>query len=578
MDDKNDVTDDLTSTVSFKQSPKATPPVILESSGSSSGKFNTKRFSIPSPIHTVVNNNTKSTSQKLSTWLMSKSILTPMTWCIMALTIYLGRKAFLAHVFMVTFLLLLILYNINGLYGRFDNPYYTYFITVLGGGIAHAIIPIIGTSLHIHIAMYIHLGFCFLVHIFHLSQCAYVFQDITFKDEEFILILWVVNIGEMIVNIVYVFANIFTSDVHYIACSLAVQSMALMIVNLHLKADSGGNKIMVSDDMMSSAKLSISQVNPNIVPNANEEETSNTIFSLAKLHNGFVEYITNTRIFIDEHIVSRTVLIMISTVSIPCMTLFPRWRYLVFMITVSIIMRLAVRKVYKACRSSPINVLLNIALVLAPICMIGFSLLTEFNILTHAVGTTLTLIAILWGMGLMFFALFTITGGQCNTVPIAFLMLIMSATTSILCLLQGKSVNHSNGSNEVLLFACLTISSSILFFLSKVHPIACAQNNAAIGAAFTPTATASTATTGTLNRVEKGLKPMVYGGNNILGSSGSAKIHVTAGLSCCVEDFRLDAFYSHPTPEVTNTTSSDEVVAFESRQEPVVTNLVMEDV
>ncbi len=451
-----------------------------------------------------------------SDWIISKICVLPLTWGIMALTIYFGRKAFLAHVFLLTFLLLLILYKINGLYGSFENPYYTYFITVLCGGCAHVLIPIIATAFQLHTAMYAHLGVCFIVHVLHLSQCAYVFQDITFKDEEFILILWAVNICEMIVNIVYVFDHIFPRDEYYIACAVAVQAMALMIVNLHLKPDVGGTKhnhiihdnsstdgsnhgssnhnynnskgIHVSDDMLSSGKDSTSiQSNynydkPTPFPPLPQPKDVVSMFSMSALQQSTNESLIIVWTFIHEHVISRTVLATLSSISIVCMNLFPRYRFLIFMITMSFIMRLAVLKVRKACKSYPINFLVNIVLIVAPIGMIGFASLIKLKILTHGIGVTLCTLSLLSGMILLFFALFTITAGQCSTARMSFVMMVMAMTSCIFCLVQGEHYHHYGSSKEVLLFACLAIATSILFFLTKIHVVVFAHNMAAIGA------------------------------------------------------------------------------------------------
>ncbi len=380
---------------------------------------------------------------KCSDIIISKPVILPLTWGIMAVTIYMGRDAFLAHVFLVTFLLLIILYKINSLYGQFDNPHYYFYIVVLLGGAAHVAVPIVGIILSgMHVALYSHLCFCFIVHVLHLSQCSIVFQDITFKDDEFIIILWAVNIGEMIVNIVYVFDEYFAEE-QYIACSLAVQSMALMIVNLNLHR------------------------------NTALEESSNSSFSSAQLALGhkptcwetFSHKAHEFMRFIDKHLVSRVALMMIASSCIVLMVIFGHQRYLIFMITLSIIMRLAVRKVDKICMITSINNLLDRALMLAPVAMIVFAAVTEFGFLAHGIGVSLTLVALIWGIGLMFFALYTITNGNCITVYIAFLMLMTSGASSIIYLLEGQS------SDQLLLFACLTVSTSLLFFLSKIRTV-----------------------------------------------------------------------------------------------------------
>jgi hypothetical protein len=370
---------------------------------------------------------------KISDVIISKPFLLLLSWTLMTLTIYLGRNSFLAHVFGVTYLLLIILYKINSLYGKFANPHYRFFIIVLGGGVAHAIVPIVGH--YIQTAMFVHLGICFVVHILHLTECYMVFKDITFKDEEFIKILWAVNIGEMIVNIVFVFDKIFSQD-HYIACSLAVQTMGLMIVNLNLKAEA-------------------SPIDEYSVNSISSNENTN-------LFDTITMYIKRAFKFVDGYLMSRTVLMSIGSAGVILLTVLPNYRYLVFMVVLSIIMRLAVRKVDKVSPIPSITFLLDKALMVAPFGMLLFTLLAHFAGLRVQTGIVLTLVFLIFGLGLMFFALFTITDGNCPTVPNAFLILVTSTVTSIIYLLQPYPTR------EMQLFASLTIATSLLFFLSRI--------------------------------------------------------------------------------------------------------------
>jgi hypothetical protein len=377
----------------------------------------------------------------LTDFVISKPFLIPLEWTLMALTIFLGRDAFIGHVCIVTFLLLVILHKINKLYGPFTNPHSLFLLAVLGGGSLHVVVPIIGT--YFEVAMYVHLGICFMVHVLHLAQCYIVLRDISYKDNEFMAILLIVNLAEMVVNLVFVFRDLFSEDV-YIACSLAVQVMSLMIVNLRLQAEDNSNENSLTTSARSmdlSMKFSASR-------------------SAKFFHR------------VDQQLMSRTTLMAMGSVVVMLMKLLPVQRYLIFMVALSLIMRLTVRKVSGACNVYAINELLDKALLLAPVVMVGFAVLSYVHVVDHITGTVLTIMSLVWGLGVMFFALFTVTNGLCSTVPIAFVMLICAGTTSVVYLRQGPL------SNLMMLFSCMTVSTSLIFFLSKIkvsegNPKAC---------------------------------------------------------------------------------------------------------
>ena len=387
-----------------------------------------------------------STSQqpvRMTDWMVSKPVLLSLEWMMMTLTVFLGRNAFIAHVFVITYLLLIVLYKINKLYGQFNNPHYLSFVIVTAGGIVHAFVPIVGHFFKI--AMYCHLGICFCVHILHLAQCYLVFKDITFKDEEFITILWAVNIVEMIANVAFVLDDVF-SEQHFIACSLAVQAMALLIVNLHLKiggANGQQSEHSSSDDSTQSAVSHLSHFT-----------------SITQLPQ---EYIWKVMKYFDRQTESRVVLMIISAAAVSLMTLFPKYLYLIFMIALTIIMRLTVRKIARVCPLPSMAYILDQVLNVAPVVMLLFAFLEEFNVLSHDTGVAITLCAIVWAFGSIFLGLYTITHGECYSVPIGFLMMVTSTITSMLFMLEGETTK------EVHLFATLTISTSVLFFTSRIH-------------------------------------------------------------------------------------------------------------
>jgi len=133
------------------------------------------------------------------------------------------------------------------------------------------------------------------------------------------------------------------------------------------------------------------------------------------------------------------------------------------MVALSIIMRLAVRKIERVCSLPSMVYVLDQVLNIAPLVMLAFSFAHEFGGLPHATGVAFTLCAIVWGFGSIFMGLYTITDGQCYTVPIGFLMMSTSTITGLLYLLEGDTTQ------EVQMFATLTISTSVLFFTSRIH-------------------------------------------------------------------------------------------------------------
>ncbi len=152
-----------------------------------------------------------------------------------ASVIFLQRNAFCIHVFGVTSLLLIVLHKINMSYGQLVNKFLMYEYVVVAGGFMHTLVPVVG--MFYPIAMFVHLGICFVVHILHLLQCYQVFTDIHMNDTQYILILWMVNIFEFAVNFSYCFPTVI-SDSNFVAVLIGVEISALLISSLKLKGSS----------------------------------------------------------------------------------------------------------------------------------------------------------------------------------------------------------------------------------------------------------------------------------------------------------------------------------------------------
>ena len=437
-----------------------------------------------SSTSTVTSKHQHTTIYRITDWLISKPGLLTWVWITMGLTIFYGRDAFLVHVCTLTGVLLIILYKINSLYGHFDNPHYNSFIIVLSGGFLHVIVPFIGTLLDIKPALFTHLCICCLVHVLHLTQCYTVFKDISFSDNEFITILWLVNIGEMLVNIVFVFLSSKHHGREYITCALAVELMTLMIVNLKLKAgkqnDSGKTNVSIAGTII--------HLKPNHILTCLEycQTESSTCFH--SLRHTFHQ-------LFHEHMLSRLVLMAICGLTIALMAQYPKPSYLIFMIFLAITIRLTVLKIKKSMTLIPY--VLDKLLIIIPLALIVFTFATEIPALIywkehpeddddkhdskppaglhHVVGTVLTIITFNIGLIILFFIIGIMTNGTCYSVRLFFLMIIFATITSILHILHyNDSYDQVTVSNTrirqqwILLFACMTVTTTLVFFLSKI--------------------------------------------------------------------------------------------------------------
>lgn len=171
----------------------------------------------------------------------------------MSTVIYFNRKAFVAHVFCVTYQLLIVLYQINALYGRIKNKYESFYYFVVAGGSIHTLVPVFG--IFYPVAMYGHIAFCFLVHVLHLTECYIVFSDMKITDAYYITILITVNLLEFGANFAYMFPQVI-SDQHMVPILVSVEMMALLISILKVRRHESGYhirqiKVSPESEMMS---------------------------------------------------------------------------------------------------------------------------------------------------------------------------------------------------------------------------------------------------------------------------------------------------------------------------------------
>lgn len=96
----------------------------------------------------------------------------------------------------------------------------------------HCFVPIAG--MFNMMAMYVHVGFCFSVHVLHLSESYLVFKDIKMQDRSYIFILWAVNVMEFAVNISYCFPDQIPSK-YFIIPMLVTEISAQLLSSLKLK-------------------------------------------------------------------------------------------------------------------------------------------------------------------------------------------------------------------------------------------------------------------------------------------------------------------------------------------------------
>jgi hypothetical protein len=168
----------------------------------------------------------------------SKYFMVVLTWISMCTVIYFQRKAFVAHVVSVTYQLLIVLYQINSLYGRIKNKYELFYYFVVAGGTIHTFVPVFG--IFYPVAMYGHIAFCFLVHILHLTECYIVFADMKVTDPYYIGILLTVNLLEFGANFAFMFPQAI-SDAHMVPILLCVEIMALLISILKVRRETSGS-------------------------------------------------------------------------------------------------------------------------------------------------------------------------------------------------------------------------------------------------------------------------------------------------------------------------------------------------
>jgi hypothetical protein len=171
-------------------------------------------------------------NEKVFKAMTSKFTMLAVTFVMMALVIQYERRAFVAHVFGVTYQLLIVLVQLNCIYGQIENSNLYFFYFVVMGGIVHAFVPVIG--LFYSIFMFVHVGFCFTVHILHMADCYMIFKDLKVSDTGYIVILISVNIMEFITNLAYMFPSV-VSDRGMVLIFLSVQLMALLLSVLKVK-------------------------------------------------------------------------------------------------------------------------------------------------------------------------------------------------------------------------------------------------------------------------------------------------------------------------------------------------------
>jgi hypothetical protein len=156
----------------------------------------------------------------------SKFTMLAITFIMMALTIKYERDAFVAHVFGVTYQLLMVLTQLNRIYCQMEDSNLNFFYFVLVGGVVHSFVPVVG--LFYSSFMYVHVGFCFTVHILHMIDCYMIFNHLSARDNGYIFILVLVNLMEFVANLTYMFPNT-VSDRGMVLIFISVQLMALLL-------------------------------------------------------------------------------------------------------------------------------------------------------------------------------------------------------------------------------------------------------------------------------------------------------------------------------------------------------------
>jgi hypothetical protein len=147
--------------------------------------------------------------------------------------IFFQRSSFCVHVWGVTLFLLVVLHKINLCYGKIRNKFEVYEQIVVLAGVMHCFVPIVGTFFPV--AMYVHVGICFSVHVLHLGQCYQVFNDIHMKDTSYLVILWAVNIMEFVVNLAYCFPTVISNRM-FVVPLVVVEISASLLSSLKLKS------------------------------------------------------------------------------------------------------------------------------------------------------------------------------------------------------------------------------------------------------------------------------------------------------------------------------------------------------
>jgi hypothetical protein len=147
--------------------------------------------------------------------------------------IFFQRNAFYFHVWGVTIFLLVVLHKINLCYGKITNKFKVYEQIVITGGIVHAFVPLVG--IFFPIAMFVHVGICFTVHILHVGQSYQVFTDIKMRDTNYIIILLAVNVMEFFVNLAYCLPNVISNRM-FVVPLVVVEMSALLLSSLRLKS------------------------------------------------------------------------------------------------------------------------------------------------------------------------------------------------------------------------------------------------------------------------------------------------------------------------------------------------------
>jgi hypothetical protein len=173
------------------------------------------------------------TSQYLVNFFLFQPVNVALCTALIISAIFFQRNSFFFHVWGVTTLLLVVLHKINLCYGKIQNKFKVYEQIVIAGGVMHAFVPLIGIV--IPIAMFVHVGICFMVHVLHLGQSYQVFNDIGMNDSGYLVVLWAVNVMEFAVNLAYCFPHIISNHM-FVVFIVVVEMSALLLSSLKLKS------------------------------------------------------------------------------------------------------------------------------------------------------------------------------------------------------------------------------------------------------------------------------------------------------------------------------------------------------